>query len=233
MEHVALEEKKPVVFFSLEMSKESVVMRLLASVSGVSFKRIRTGRLSDPDLAELAKAANRLTRARLFIDDSSNLTPLEVRSRCRRLVAQSGPLGLVAVDYLQMMQSSRRMDNRVQEVSEISRSLKGVARELDTPLLVLSQLSRAPAQRSDHRPQLSDLRDSGAIEQDADLVAFIHREDYAGAGGSGTGGEAELLIRKHRNGETGTVNLVFIGETMRFQSAARDEYPGPETTVIG
>ena len=231
IENVILNEKLPVVLFSLEMSAQSVVMRLLSSISKVSFERIRKGKVSLQEQADLAKAANRLSRVKFFIDDSSNLTPLEVRSRCRRLISQTGPLGLVSVDYLQMMTSNKRSDNRVQEVSEISRALKSVARELDVPMLVLSQLSRAPEHRKDFRPQLSDLRDSGAIEQDADIVAFIHREDYAGRGGSGAGGEAELLIRKHRNGETGMIPLVFIGELMRFESAARDEYAAEETKV--
>lgn len=231
MEYAAVDEKKAVLFFSLEMSKESIAMRLLSSVSRVAFDRIRRGKVTLQEQADLAKAANRLARAKLYIDDSSNLAPLELRSRCRRLVAEIGQLGLIVVDYMQMMQSSRRVENRVQEVSEISRTLKGIARELDTPMLVLSQLSRAPEHRKDARPQLSDLRDSGAIEQDADIVAFIHREDYAGRGGSGSGGEAELLIRKHRNGETGVVPLVFIGEIMRFESAAREEYAESETKV--
>lgn len=235
MEAVALEGKQPVVFFSMEMPQKSVVMRFLASLSRVSFKRIQTGKLTADEYEQLGYAANRLERAKLFIDDSSTLTPLEARARCRRLVARHGPLGLVCIDYLQLMSTGRRYDNRVQEVSEISRSLKAVARELEVPLLVLSQLSRASAQRSDHKPQLSDLRDSGAIEQDADLVAFIHREDYAGTGGSGEGGPAELLIQKHRNGETGKVDLVFIPALMRFENAARDiDYPeGPDTAVVG
>jgi replicative DNA helicase len=233
MEAVALEEKKPVVFFSLEMGIESVIMRFLSSVARVSFKRIRNGRLSDEEMTDLGRAADKLQRSKLYIDDASSLTPLELRSRCRRIASRAGPLGLIAVDYLQLMNTGRKVDNRVQEVSEISRTLKSVARELEVPMLVLSQLSRAPAQRADHKPQLSDLRDSGAIEQDADLVAFVHREDYAGAGGSGEGGEAELLVRKHRNGETGAVRLVFIGEIMRFESSAGDSAEDRETAVIG
>lgn len=236
MEAVALEGKQPVVFFSMEMPSRSVVMRLLASLARVSFKRIQTGRLTSDEFEQLSYAANRLERAKFFIDDSSTLTPMEARARCRRLVARHGPIGLVCVDYLQLMSTGKRFDNRVQEVSEISRSLKAVARELEVPMLVLSQLSRAPAQRSDHKPQLSDLRDSGAIEQDADVVAFIHREDYAGTGGSGEGGPAELLIQKHRNGETGKVDLVFLPPLMRFENAAREfDYPseGPDTAVVG
>ncbi len=236
MEAVAIEAKQPVVFFSMEMPQRSVVMRLLAALARVSFKRIQTGRLTADEYEQLGYAANKLEHAKLFIDDSSSLTPLECRSRCRRLVARHGPLGLVCVDYLQLMSGNRRFDNRVQEVSEISRNLKAVARELDVPLLVLSQLSRAPAQRADHRPQLSDLRDSGAIEQDADLVAFIHREDYAGTGGSGDGGAAELLVQKHRNGETGKIDLVFIPALMRFENAAREADfggEGPDTAVVG
>lgn len=233
MEGVMAHTHKPIVFFSLEMSAEAVTMRFLASASRVSFKKIRTGRLNEHEWAELAKAADRLQKSKLYIDDTSSLTPTEIRSRCRRIAAQVGEIGLIAVDYLQLMNAGRKIDNRVQEVSEISRTLKGVARELQTPMLVLSQLSRAPTQRADHRPQLSDLRDSGAIEQDADIVAFVHREDYAGEGGGGISGEAELLIRKHRNGETGPVKLIFIHELMRFESAARVDDYERDTAVIG
>ena len=233
MEAVALKEKKPVVFFSLEMGVESVVMRFLASTARVPFGQIKTGRLTEDQKGELARATLELGKAKLYIDDTSSLTPLELRSRCRRLASQVGEIGMICVDYLQLMNSSRAIDNRVQEVSELSRTLKSVAREMEVPMLVLSQLSRAPAQRKDARPQLSDLRESGAIEQDADMVAFVHREDYAGSGGSGLSGEAELLIRKHRNGETGTVRMIFIGELMRFESAAEDEEFDRDTAVIG
>jgi replicative DNA helicase len=234
MEAVALSARQPVVFFSLEMGAEAVVQRFLSSISRVPFKKIRDGRVNDRDMAELAKAANRLQRCQLFIDDTSGVTPLEMRSRCRRIAARTGPLGLVCVDYLQLMNlGGRSRENRQQEVSELSRTLKGIARELEVPILVLSQLSRAPAQRADHKPQLSDLRDSGAIEQDADLVGFVHRENYAGMGGSGGSGEAEFLIRKHRNGETGDVSLVFIAELMRFESRAEGGEPEADTAVIG
>lgn len=236
MEAAAVEAKVSVVFFSMEMPVKSVVMRFLAALARISYKRISTGRLSADEYEQLGYAAHKLEKTKLFIDDSSSLTPMEVRSRCRRLIARYGPVGLVCVDYLQLMNASRRFDNRVQEVSDISRNLKAVARELDVPLLVLSQLSRATAHRTDHRPQLSDLRDSGAIEQDADIVAFIHREDYAGTGGAGDGGEAELLIQKHRNGETGVVKLAFIPQKMRFENAARADDFGSEdadTAVVG
>lgn len=231
IEHIALEEKRPVFFFSLEMPVESVLRRLLASRARVAYEKILSGDLTEDEVSRIVRASTPFCSADIFIDDSSSLTPLELRSRARRLISRVGDPGLIVVDYLQLMHSGRRIDNRVQEVTEISRMLKCVARELRAPVLALSQLSRAPTHRSDRRPQLSDLRDSGAIEQDADLVAFIHREEYYEAGEAERTGEAELLIRKHRNGPTGTVTLVFIGELMRFESAAMDMEPDAETSV--
>ncbi|MBL4889829.1 MAG: replicative DNA helicase [Candidatus Lindowbacteria bacterium] len=223
---------KPIVFFSMEMGTEAVVMRFLSASAKVPFWKIRAGLGPGDEMTELYKAADRLGRTKLLIDDSVNLTPIEVRSRCRRIKSKYGEIGLIVIDYLQLMHSSRKIDNRVQEVSEISRTLKGVARELECPVLCLSQLSRAPAQRSDSKPQLSDLRDSGAIEQDADMVMFIDRENYSGTGGDGGSGPAELLIRKHRNGATGTINLVFVADLMRFYSAETRHGEEADTDVM-
>lgn len=232
MEAAAIAVRKPVIFFSMEMPIESVILRFLSSNARVPYWKIMKGILSDDEMTDLMKAADRLGRTQLYIDDSPNLTPIEVRSRCRRIAAQHDGLALVAIDYLQLMSSARKIDNRVQEVSEISRTLKSVARELRCPVIALSQLSRAPAQRADAKPQLSDLRDSGAIEQDADFVAFVHRDDYAGTGGEGGGGTATLLVRKHRNGPTGNIPLIFIAEIMRFESSAAEGDYDRETAVI-
>jgi replicative DNA helicase len=221
--HAAISEQKPVALFSLEMSKEQLVQRMLCSEALVDLGRLLRGRLTDDDYVRLAQAAGHLNTAPIWIDDSGALSVLEMRGKARRLKAEQPELGMVIVDYLQLMQGgARHAENRQQEVSEISRGLKALAKELEVPVLALSQLSRAPEQRSDHRPQLSDLRESGSIEQDADLVMFLYRPEYylsdMEAQEKGLAGKAELIISKQRNGPTGTIELFFRKESTRFES---------------
>ena len=217
--HVAVELRKPVVIFSLEMSKMELVQRVLAAEARVDSERLRTGRLHDTDWPKLSQAMGRLAEAPLFIDDTPGITLMEIRSKARRLKQKHG-LDLLIVDYLQLMQSHRRVENRVQEVSELSRGMKILAKELDVPVIALSQLSRRPEDRTDRRPHLADLRESGSIEQDADLVAFIYRDEVYDPD-SPAKGEAELILAKHRNGPLKTVRLSFIGHHSRFASLAR------------
>ncbi|HLA79804.1 MAG TPA: replicative DNA helicase [Vicinamibacteria bacterium] len=207
---------EPVGLFSLEMSKEQLVLRLLCADGRIDAHRLRTGNLGEKDWARLAKAYADLSSSKIFIDDSATLTPLEMRAKCRRLKAEHG-LGLVIVDYLQLVQGSGRIENRQQEISSISRSLKGMAKELGVPVMALSQLSRAPEARTEKRPQLSDLRESGAIEQDADIVMFIFREEVYKETEENRG-VAEIIIGKQRNGPIGTVRLAFIKEFTRFEN---------------
>lgn len=215
--NVATVAKQPVLFFSLEMSKEQLVDRMLADASGVSAWNIRTGNLSDEDFSKISEAMGEMAEAPIFIDDTPGVSVLEMRTKARR-AAHEQPLGLIIVDYLQLMQGSGRSDgNRVQEVSEISRGLKLIARELNVPLVALSQLSRSVESRSPQIPQLSDLRDSGSIEQDADIVMFIYREAYYNPG-TEREGLTDLFIAKHRNGPTGQVELYFHPERLRFMS---------------
>lgn len=213
-EHAALREQKKVGIFSLEMSKEQLVMRLVSSVAEIDSKRLRTGYLDVMDFGKIAPTMERLSKADLFIDDTPNLTSMELRTKARRLQAKEG-LDLVIVDYLQLMQSTGTSDgNRVQEVSEISRGLKALARELTVPVLALSQLSRNPESRDTGEPRLSDLRDSGAIEQDADLVIFLWRDK--GKAPSSSGEIVNLKLAKHRNGPTGELGLWFKSSQTRF-----------------
>jgi replicative DNA helicase len=214
-QHVALEKKVPVAIFSLEMSKEQLVQRMLCSEAGIDSNRLRTGFLQNNDWNRLAIAMGRLGEAPVFIDDSAVVSALEVRAKCRRLKAEMKELGLVIIDYIQLMQGRKATDNRVQEVSEISRSLKQLARELSCPVMALSQLSRAVEQRQNKRPMLSDLRESGSIEQDADVVGFIYRDEYYNPE-SEHRGEAEIIIAKQRNGPTGTVELLYQASITRF-----------------
>ena len=217
-QQVALRMGKPVGIFSLEMSKEQLLMRLLCAEALVDAHRVRTGYLSKEDFAKLIDALGQIANAPLFIDDSSTLTIMEMRAKARRLKAEHG-LGLLIVDYLQLMSGYGRSENRNQEISGISRGLKGLAKELQVPVIAVSQLSRAPEQRTgrDHRPQLSDLRESGSLEQDADLVAFIYREEVYKPNDENAG-LAELIISKQRNGPTGTVKLAFQKQYTRFQT---------------
>jgi replicative DNA helicase len=212
--NAAVDMKIPVVVFSLEMSREQLALKLLCSEAGVDNQRIRTGTLMDNDWPRLSYALGRLSESNIFIDDTPGLTALEVRSRARRIKAEHG-LGLIVIDYLQLMQSRGRSENRQQEVSDISRSLKSLARELGVPVISLSQLSRAVEQRTDKRPYLADLRESGSLEQDADIVAFLYRDDYYNPE-SDKKNITELLIAKQRNGPVGTVELFFNKETGKF-----------------
>ncbi len=213
---------EPVAIFSLEMSKEQLVKRLIFAEARIESGMVTRGQLRDSDWGKLTTAWADLHKLPLFIDDASFLTPLELRAKCRRLKAEHG-LGLVVVDYLQLMGSGGRVENRQQEISSISRSLKGLAKELEVPVLALSQLSRAPEARTDRRPQLSDLRESGAIEQDADVVMFIYR-DHVYKPTEENRGSAELIVAKQRNGPTDTVNLVFLREFTRFENRAPEDY---------
>ena len=218
--NVATIAKQPVLFFSLEMSKEQLVDRMLADASGVDAWNIRTGNLSDDDFSKLSDAMGEMAEAPIYIDDTPGVSVLEMRTKARR-AAHEQPLGLIIIDYLQLMQGSGRNDgNRVQEVSEISRGLKLLARELNVPVIALSQLSRTVEQRTPQIPQLSDLRESGSIEQDADIVMFIYREAYYNPD-TDRENITDLIIAKHRNGPTGKVELYFHPERLRFMSLDR------------
>ena len=223
--HVAATLRRPVCMFSLEMSTAELTQRILSAEARVDSKRLRTGALQDSDWPKLSQALGRVAEAPLFLDDNSAVNLMEIRSKARRLKQQHG-LDLVIIDYLQLMQSHRRAENRVQEVSEISRGLKVLAKELAVPVIALSQLSRKPEERTDKRPILSDLRESGSIEQDADIVAFIYRDDVYDEQ-SPNAGEAELIVSKHRNGALRTIRLSFLGHHSRFASMARGGPPPP------
>ena len=216
-QQVALHKGQPVGMFSLEMSKEQLLMRMLCAEARVDAHKVRTGYLVKDDFRKLIDALGRTTQAPMYIDDSSTLTIMEMRAKCRRLKAERG-LSLIIVDYLQLMSGYGRVENRNQEISGISRGLKALAKELNVPVVALSQLSRAPEQRQgDHKPQLSDLRESGSIEQDADLVMFIYREEVYKPSEENAG-LAELIIAKQRNGPTGIVKLAFLREYTRFET---------------
>jgi replicative DNA helicase len=215
-QHASLKAGETVGLFSLEMSKEQLVLRMLCSDARVDAHKLRTGRLQEKDWARLAKAYADLSASKIFIDDSATVSPLEMRAKCRRLKAEFG-LGLIIVDYLQLVTGGGRVENRQQEISSISRSLKGLAKELAVPVIALSQLSRAPEARTDRRPQLSDLRESGALEQDADVVMFIYREEEHKPTDENRG-VAEIIIGKQRNGPTGSRKLAFIKEFTRFEN---------------
>ena len=216
-EYVGIEQKKGVAMFSLEMSKEQLVQRMLCSQARVDAHKVRGGFLSPADWPKLTAAASKLSEANIFIDDTPAISALELRAKARRLKAHND-IDLVILDYLQLMQgSTTRSDSRQQEISDISRSIKALARELKIPIIALSQLSRAVESRQDHRPQLSDLRESGAIEQDADLVVLLMREEYYNPTEENRG-IADLNIAKQRNGPVGTIKLSFIKEYMRFEN---------------
>jgi len=220
--HASVERGIPVLMFSLEMGAEQLVQRMLGSRARVNVHDLRTGMFHESAWEKLASAAGDLSRAPFFIDDSSVLTTLELRARSRRFRSQvmKATNGLIVVDYLQLMQLTKRTESKQQEVAEISRSLKAIARELEVPVIALSQLSRAVESRTEKRPQLSDLRDSGAIEQDADLVILLYRPGYYDALSEESDNTADVIIAKHRNGPTGTVRLTFFKEHARFASQA-------------
>ena len=224
-EHVGIVKNKKVAIFSLEMSKEQLVSRMLSTQAKISGQNLRLGKLSEKEWMSLIEAGDILSKAPIYIDDTPGITIPEMKAKLRRL----GDVDLVIIDYLQLMSSSKRIDNRVQEISEITRNLKIMAKELDVPVLTLSQLSRASEQRADHKPMLSDLRDSGSIEQDADIVMFLYREGYYGSGEieeEGDKNHGECIVAKNRHGETRTVDLHWQGEYMRFtaQEAYRSDF---------
>lgn len=223
--NVALKSSQSVLLFSLEMSKEQLVDRLLAAESGVNAWNLRTGNMSDSDFEKIGQAMGTLSEAEIYIDDSPGITVSDLRTKARR-EAHKRPLGLIIVDYLQLMSGGSRFmsdsGNRVQEISEISRGLKGVARELNVPLIALSQLSRSVESRSPQIPQLADLRESGSIEQDSDVVAFIYREEYYNPE-TDRKNIADILVKKHRNGPTGSIELYFDRDKQRFRSLAKKQ----------
>jgi replicative DNA helicase len=222
-QHVGIQVGRPVAIFSLEMSKEQLVMRMLCAEARIDSSKLRTGFLSREDWPRLTKAAGVLSEARIYIDDTPAQSSLDIRAKARRLRVEVGDLALVIVDYLQLMQGRARIESRQQEISEITRALKALAKELQVPVVALSQLSRAVEQRKPPRPQLSDLRESGAIEQDADVVALIYREELYEEE-SQKKGIAEIILGKQRNGPTGTVELAFRGEYTRFDNLDRGNY---------
>ncbi len=225
-QHVAIREERPVGIFSLEMGEQELALRILCSEADIDFSRLRAGHLSQKNWESIVKTVRRIGKAPIYIDDSPNPTLLELTSKARRLKAEFG-LELIILDYLQLMQAGGRFENRNLEIAAISRGMKQLAKELEIPVIALSQLSRAPERRgSDHRPQLSDLRESGSIEQDADLVAFLYRDEVYDKEDPAKKGLAELIIAKHRNGETGTVDLAFIGPITSFRNLARDSMAG-------
>ncbi|MBI5700609.1 replicative DNA helicase [Candidatus Saganbacteria bacterium] len=213
-QNMAIKFKIPVAIFSLEMSKDQLAQRMLCSEAEIDAIKLKTATLPDTGWKKLTRALSKLSEAQIYIDDSASITAMEIRAKCRRLKLEKG-LGMVMIDYLQLMSGRGRIENRVQEISEISRSLKTLARELDLPVIALSQLSRAVEQRNDRIPRLSDLRESGEIEQTADLVMFIHRDDYYNPQ-SERGNIAEIIIAKQRNGPVGTVELVFRKDIAKF-----------------
>jgi replicative DNA helicase len=218
--NLAVRRNIPVALFTLEMSKSEVTQRLMCSEAKVESQRLRTGKLSADDWPRLTAACDKLAKAPLYVDDTGSITMMEIRSKARRLKSKHADLGLIIVDYLQLMTSGTTVENRVQEVSQISRSLKVLARDLDVPIVALSQLSRAVEQRHDKRPILSDLRESGSIEQDADIVMFIYRDEYYNAEESDQQGLAEVIVAKHRNGPTDTVKLSFLKRYAKFSDLA-------------
>lgn len=217
--HAAIHSKAPILFFSLEMAKEQLVTRLLAAEAKVDSHRIRTGKLTEQDWAKLTRAAGVLSEAKLYIDDASALTALEMRGKARRLKAELGDLGLIVVDYLQIMGTPRGIESREQAIADMSKSLKAMAKELQVPVIALSQLNRNIEQRQDKRPMMSDIRESGAIEQDADIIIFIHRE-AADPTQPDAPSVAEFIIGKQRNGPCGTVKVVWLGQFAAFENLA-------------
>lgn len=212
--HAALKSKIPVAYFSLEMTKEELTNRILASEALVDSVKIRSGKIEDNDWVSLTNTAGILAEAKIFLDDTTGYTPIELRARCRKMKMEHN-IGLIIIDYLQLMDASRNNVSRQADISEISRSLKILAKELGVPIIALSQLSRAPEQRTDHRPMLSDLRESGSIEQDADMVMFIYRDDYYNPE-TEKKNVAEIILSKNRGGSTGTVELLWLGQYTKF-----------------
>jgi len=222
-EHVVIKSRAPVLVFSMEMPGDAIVMRLLSSLCRIDQLRIRTGKLEDEDWPRISSTVSMLSEAPLFIDDTPALSPVELRARARRLTKEHGQLGLIVIDYLQLMQVPGNSENRTAEISEISRSLKSLAKELKVPVIALSQLNRSLEQRADKRPVMSDLRESGAIEQDADLIVFIYRDEvYHDT--SPDKGTAEIIIAKQRNGPIGKTRLTFLGQYTCFENFTHNPY---------
>jgi replicative DNA helicase len=222
-EYAAANQKIPTAVFSLEMPGEQLTMRLLSSMGRIDQGRLRSGNLTAEDWPRISTAVKLFSDVPLYIDDSAGLSPTEVRARARRLVREHGDIGLIVLDYLQLMQGSRRSENRATEVSEISRSLKALAKELNCPIIVLSQLNRSLEQRPNKRPIMSDLRESGAIDQDADVIIFIYRDEVYNPDTEHKG-TAEVIIGKQRNGPIGTIRLTFLGKYTRFEDYTPNVY---------
>ncbi len=231
-EHIGARDKIPVAIFSLEMGKQQLAERFLCSISELDSQRVRKGLLGEDDYAKLVEACGQLSDAPIYIDDTSTLTPLELRAKARRLKSMHD-IKCIIVDYLQLMHLGGRVESRQQEITTISRYIKGLARELEVPVVVLSQLNRAAEGREGHRPRMSDLRESGSIEQDADVVMLLHREDYYHRGEREyvPDNTAELIIAKQRNGPTGNVRMVFMERYTRFENASRVEGSNKEEGV--
>ena len=217
--------KKAVAIFSLEMPKSQLVKRMLCAEAEVDSRRVTSGNLQPNDWEKLMEAMGKLSEAKIYIDDTSGVTAIDIKAKCRRLMMEEKDLGLIVIDYLQLMEGGGNPNDRNQQISAISRSLKGLARELNVPIIALSQLSRGVESRPDKRPMMSDLRDSGAIEQDADIVMFIYRDEYYNkteeddeVQKASNKGEAEVIIAKHRNGPVGTVKLLFQGNITKFKN---------------
>ncbi|HSW70156.1 MAG TPA: replicative DNA helicase [Gammaproteobacteria bacterium] len=225
-ENVIMKSKLPVLIFSMEMPGESIVMRLLSSLSRIDQLKIRTGKIEEQDWPRVMSTVSMLSESPMFIDDSPALSPVELRARARRVAKEHGPLGMIVIDYLQLMQVPGFNENRTAEISEISRSLKALAKELHVPVIALSQLNRGLEQRADKRPVMSDLRESGAIEQDADLIVFIYRDEVYNEN-SPDKGTAEIIIAKQRNGPIGKVRLTFLGQYTCFENFTRHTYDAP------
>jgi replicative DNA helicase len=223
-EHVAIKSTAPVLIFSMEMPGEALVMRLLSSLCRIDQQSIRTGKIQDSDWPRIASTVSMLSTAPLFIDDTPALSPVELRARSRRIAKEHGQIGLIVIDYLQLMQVQGFSENRTAEISEISRSLKSLAKELKVPVIALSQLNRGLEQRADKRPVMSDLRESGAIEQDADLILFIYRDEVYNDG-TPDKGTAEIIIAKQRNGPIGKLRLTFLGQFTRFENFIHNHNP--------
>ncbi len=224
-EHAAIRGGQPVAVFSMEMSGEQLALRMMSSLGRIDAHKVRTGKLDDADWPRLTSAVSILAEAPMFIDDTPALSPTELRARARRLKREHGGLGLIVIDYLQLMQVSNTRENRATEISEISRNLKALAKELRVPVMALSQLNRSLEQRPNKRPVMSDLRESGAIEQDADLIVFIYRDEVYDQD-SPDKGKAEIIIGKQRNGPIGSIDLAFLGQYTRFENLAYDDYSG-------
>lgn len=218
-EYAAIKQEKPVMVFSLEMPAEQLVLRMISSLGRIDQHKVRTGQLSDSDWPRVTSAVSVLSESKLYVDDTPALTPMELRTRARRVARKHGGLSMILIDYLQLMTSPGSRENRTNEISEISRSLKAIAKEFNVPVIALSQLNRGLEQRTDKRPVMSDLRESGAIEQDADLIAFIYRDEVYNED-SPNKGVAEIIIRKQRNGPIGDFRLTFLGQYTRFENHA-------------